>query len=137
MSKVFSSTELSRGEIFSRAEVDKSPDRASGSFAMARPGRSQCEHFVICERPPPNWSGQFLRDGFVKHFSHCERYDYAVLTAKESIHFAQRIGRKLERDEEAFCALLAHHGRLEGIYVWPSDLVLLLDLNRIPHVHKV
>ena len=57
--------------------------------------------------------------------------------AEEGVDLAQGVGGVVERDEEALGAVLARHDRLETVDVGAADLVLLLDLDRIPVVEEL
>src|ERR1017187_2218220 len=75
---------------------------------------------------------QFLRNVLVEDFLHGQGDDDFVAALEERFDLLQRIRRIIERHEEAFLAIFAHHHGFKGVNVRATDLVLLFYLDGIP-----
>src|ERR1035441_8438191 len=75
---------------------------------------------------------QFLRNVLVEDFLHGQGDDDFVAALEERFDLQQRIRRVIERHEEAFLAILAHHHGFKGVYVRAAGLVFLFYLDGIP-----
>src|ERR1019366_1849136 len=77
-------------------------------------------------------SHHFLGNVLVEDFLHGQGDDDFVAALEKRFDLRQRIRRIIERHEEAFLAIFAHHHGFDGVNVRAAHLVLLLDLDRIP-----
>src|ERR1017187_4553195 len=75
---------------------------------------------------------QFLRNVLVEDFLHGQGDDDFVAALEERFDLLQRIRRIIERHEEAFLAIFAHHHGFKGVNVRAAGLVLLFYLDGIP-----
>jgi hypothetical protein len=75
---------------------------------------------------------QLLRNVLVQYFLHRQGDDDFVAALEKGFDLLQRVRRIIERHEEAFLAIAAHHHGLEGINVRAAGLVLLFYLDGIP-----
>ena len=69
---------------------------------------------------------------FVEDFLHGQGDDDFVAALEEGFDLLQRVRRIIERHEEAFLAVLAHHHGFKGVYVRAAGLVFLFHLDGIP-----
>src|ERR1035437_4140938 len=72
---------------------------------------------------------QLLRYVFVEDFLHGQGDDDFVAALEERFDLLQGVRRIIERHEEAFLAILAHHHGFKGVYVRAADLVFLFYLG--------
>ena len=72
---------------------------------------------------------QFLCCVLTQDFLHGQGDDDCVVVFEEAVDLAQGVFGVIEGDEEAFLALGAAHGGLEGIYVRAANFVVLLHLS--------
>jgi len=77
-------------------------------------------------------SRQLPRNLLAEDFLHGQGDDDFVAALEERFDLLQRIRRIIERYEEAFLAVLAHHHGFKGVYVRAAGLVLLFHLDGIP-----
>jgi len=66
---------------------------------------------------------------FVEDFLHGQGDDDFVAALEKRVDFRQGVGRKVERHEKAFVAILAHHHGFKGVDVRATGLVLLFHLD--------
>ena len=64
--------------------------------------------------------------------SHRQGDDDFVAALEERFDLLQRVGRIIERYEEAFLAIFAHHHGFKGVNVRAAGLVFLFYLDGIP-----
>jgi len=76
-------------------------------------------------------------DFLVQNLTHRQGEDGRTALAEEGVDVSQGVAGVVERDEEAFGAILAGYERFEGVDVGPTGLVLLLDLDRVPVVEEL
>ena len=69
---------------------------------------------------------------FVEDFLHGQGDDDFVAALEELFNFLQGIRRIIERHEEAFLAIPAHHHGFKGVNIGTTGLVLLFHLDGIP-----
>ena len=65
----------------------------------------------------------------VEDFLHGHGHDDFVAALEERFDLLQRIRRLIERHEEAFLAILAHHHGFKGVNVRAAGLVFLFSLG--------
>ena len=65
----------------------------------------------------------------LQNFLHGEQHNALAAPAEERIRLAHGIVGVIERHEETFLAILAHHHGFKGINVGTTDFVLLFDLG--------
>src|SRR5665213_2778096 len=82
-------------------------------------------------------SSQLHCNLIIQNLFHGQRNDHSSRLFEKPLYLGKRVAGVVERHEEPFHSLLANHRSLERIDVRPSRLVLLLYLDRVPHVHKV
>src|ERR1017187_7575125 len=75
---------------------------------------------------------QFLRDVLVKDILHGQGNDDFVAALEKGFDLLQRIRRIIERYEETFLAIFAHHHGFKAVNVRATDLVFLFYLDGIP-----
>ena len=83
------------------------------------------------------FSHQLLRDVLVEDFLHGQGHDDFVAALEERFDLRQRVRRIIERHEEAFLAIFAHHHGFKGVYVRAAYLVLLFHLDGILYKQPV
>jgi len=81
---------------------------------------------------PQVGSHQLLRNMLVEDFLHGQGDDDFVAALEERFDLLQRIRRVIERHEEAFLAIFAHHHGFKGVNVRATNLVFLFYLEGIP-----